>query len=590
MSSNSGTTSGTTSGGSQTTTTTPTSIPSTGLDADFLKTMFVADPSNYVPVSEHADTMYTKEERDNKAGRAYTFAQALMVKEPADRLSLGLKLAKDGQVSGDAVDLAGRHVTNSYIIAYLKQRMKKLAVGDMVTILIPKAGNESKVNAIERYDGSRTVDLFDQFRSLNRDQVIAYGLMRETAGKHGRGDANTLRTITETFMDSYLKASVDRAYENEESSNKCALLYLWILLQKILFIDERTVTLLVDWMKNVADKGTRSFFGGNIAQLAESYKTVCNCLVSVNRLPKKAYVWLLKGLSNSEWEVLSKPFTTRLNNYEEQNLLQEVVLTVPLVEQKQIQSDVETLAKEASESFETKIATQEISLRDSDPASMNAFGVGGKGGGRLNDKLKSNDPIFDGVEVEMKQYSNNDYAKLSREQKQLLRIKRIEAGLDPRTGKKPKEGHYRRKDGWSAGGGSTNLSGGNSGVQIIDGKAVFNCKHCGQLTGVGAHTSRYCSMAKKNPHSYPAALPDSHPYHKLMAKCAPVNGNGGGSANQQESGSVAALTSKVDKLTDAVSKMAALQGKVAAIEAKETESPERARQYELLSKACEFLK
>mmetsp|Transcript_35713 Transcript_35713/g.85169 ORF Transcript_35713/g.85169 Transcript_35713/m.85169 type:complete len:108 (+) Transcript_35713:609-932(+) len=82
MSSNSGTTSGTTSGGSQTTTTTPTSIPSTGLDADFLKSMFVADPSDYVPVSEHGDTMYTKEERDNKAGRAYTFAQALMDEDP----------------------------------------------------------------------------------------------------------------------------------------------------------------------------------------------------------------------------------------------------------------------------------------------------------------------------------------------------------------------------------------------------------------------------------------------------------------------------------------------------------------------------
>ncbi|EJK51270.1 hypothetical protein THAOC_29572, partial [Thalassiosira oceanica] len=57
MSSNSGTTSGTTSGGSQTTTTTPTSIPSTGLDADFLKSMFVADPSDYVPGAEQWNTM-----------------------------------------------------------------------------------------------------------------------------------------------------------------------------------------------------------------------------------------------------------------------------------------------------------------------------------------------------------------------------------------------------------------------------------------------------------------------------------------------------------------------------------------------------
>lgn len=580
----------TNSGGSQTTATAPTTIPATGLDEAFLKTMFVDDPADYVPVSESGGTMYTKEERDNKGGRAYTVAQAFMAKEPTTKLSLGLKLAKDGQVSGGAVGLAGRHVSNAYIITDLKQRFEKLAVGDMTTILIPKAGNESKTNAIERYDGSRAVNLFDQFRALTKDQVVAYGLMRETAGKHARGDASTLRTITETFMDPYLKDSVDRAYENEESGDKCALLYLWILLKKILFIDERTVTLLVDWMESVADKGSRSFFGGNIAQLAESYKTVCNCLVSVNRLPKKAYLWLLKGLSKSEWEVLSKPFTTRLNNYEEKNLLQEVVLTVPLVEQKQIQTKVEELGQEATESFETKIATHEISLRDSDPSSMNAFGVGGKGGGRFHDKLKSDDPIFDGVEVEMRQYSNDDYAKLSREQKQLLRIKRIEAGLDPRSGKQRKEGNYRRKEGWKAGGGSTNLSGGNSGVKIIDGKAVFNCKHCGQLTGVGAHTSRYCSAAKKNPQSYPAALPDSHPYHKLMAKCAPVNGNGGGSANQKESGSVAALTSKVDKLTDALSKMAALQGKVAAIEAKETESPERARQYEMLSKACEYLK
>merc|ERR1719199_2259397 len=112
-------------------------------------------------------------------------------------------------------------------------------------------------------------------------------------------------------MDAYLRDSVDRAFESEPESDQCVLLYFWILLKKITFVDEKTVELLVNWLKNVADKGSSGFFGGNIAMLGETYISVCKCLVGVNRLPKKAYSWLLKALTKTEWPVISNPFETR---------------------------------------------------------------------------------------------------------------------------------------------------------------------------------------------------------------------------------------------------------------------------------------
>ena len=97
-------------------------------------------------------------------------------------------------------------------------------------------------------------------------------------------------------------------------------------------------------------------------------------------------------------------------------------------------------------------------------------------------------------------------------------------------------------------------------------------------------------MAKKDPGSFPAALPSGHPYHAMAAKCTPANVNGGSPPVQGGSSSLTDLTAKVDKLAESLATMAAVQEQMAFLEAKETESPERARLFEMLDKAWKPLK
>lgn len=565
------------------------STTTNNMTEDALKTIFIADPTLYKVQSFSGTSQFTKAERDDLKSKVYQHAQALMVATPKKKLSLGIKKGADGTIVADVASIARRHVDNQEVLDAVRQRLGEVSCDDMMTVLIALEALQGEVNVTKKYVGCDSLHLIDDIRKLKKEQVVDFGIARASAGLHAQGDEMALYKVLTSFMDTYLKESVDRAFKSEPESTQCALLYFWILLKKILFIDEKTVELLVNWLKNVGEKGSIGFFGGNIAMLGETYISVCKCLVEVNRLPKKAYSWLLTALSKTEWPIISGPFETRLKLFEQQNILEEVSLTVPEAEQQKILQDVETLCKEATSMFEIKLGSNEIALKEGS-ASMNSFGERGKGG-KNDDGLKSSDSKFKGVEVILKVYSDDEYRALSPKQKQLLRIKRKEAGLDPRTGKKLKGAGYRRKEGWSADGESTNLAGGNSGVKISNGKVYLNCKNCGSTTGLGAHTTKYCGLAKDNPSSFPAALPAQHPYHAFAAKCTPVNDTGGGAANQQEgSESLKALTAKVDDLTTALSKMAALNKKVADFEAKETESPERARQYEMLSKAWDPLK
>ena len=529
----------------------------------------------------------SKKERDDPTSRAHSVAVKLMNEEPNLQLTMGIQLSSNGQVKSDVSSIASRHVDNQATLKKYKNTISELDAGDMFTVLVPVNALRNEKNPTKRFVGSKPLDLLKDFRKLKKKDVISYGLFRAKAGLFAAGDERVLHKVSAAYMDLYLKDSVDRDFDLEPERDQCALLYVWLMLKKILFIDEKTVTLLTDWMEEVGTKGSSEYFGGNIGMLNEAYIAVCKCLLKVNRLPKKAYVWLLKALSTSKWEPISEPYGTKLKLHQVKTVLEEVELSVPEKEQKEIYKKVEVLTIESSRMFENKISSQEIKL-DKTQAGMNSFGRGGDRK-KIHDGLKSSDPIFDGVKVELIHYDKEAYKKLDAKQKQLLRIKRIEAGLDPRTGKK-QTGNYNRKKGWNAEG-SANHAGGMSGVKIEQGKVILTCKNCGQQSGSGAHTTKYCWMAKKNPQSFPEALPPTHPYYAMLAKVTPVaNSGGGGGSGNEESGSISALSAQMAGLTAALSKMATVQEQVASFEAKDTESPERARQYEQLSKGWSALK
>ncbi|EJK65741.1 hypothetical protein THAOC_13373 [Thalassiosira oceanica] len=149
--------------------------------------------------------------------------------------------------------------------------------------------------------------------------------------------------------------------------------------------------------------------------------------------------------------------------------------------------------------------------------------------------------------------------------------------------------------GAAAGGGGGAAAGGGSGAAAGGGAGVTQSSSTASTTTNNMTEDALKTIFIADPTLYKVqSFSGTSQFTKadaFAAKCTPVNDTGGGAANQQEgSESLKALTAKVDDLTTALSKMAALNKKVADLEAKETESPERARQYEMLSKAWDPLK